>query len=73
MTYMRLGGIARLRYQIHRMRGARVSAVGETWAFVSREFREFMRDEVKAHYTTIAPYSPRSNGAIERQWRSLGA
>ena len=41
-------------------------------SFVSNEFRTFFRDEVKARLTTSAPYSPRSNGAIERQWRTLG-
>lgn len=41
-------------------------------SFVSHEFKAFFRDEVQARLTTSAPYSPRSNGAIERQWRTLG-
>ena len=31
-----------------------------------------MRDEIKAHYTTIVPNEPRQNGAMERQWRTMG-
>jgi hypothetical protein len=30
-------------------------------SFVSHAFREFMQREIKAQFTTIAPYSPRSN------------
>ena len=41
-------------------------------AFVGAKMRAFFRDEVKCRYTTIAPNNPRSNGVMERQWRTMG-
>ena len=32
----------------------------------------YIRDDVKARYTTIVPNTPRQNGAMERQWRNMG-
>ena len=39
--------------------------------FVAAKFREWVRTVPKARFTTIAPYNPRGNGAMERQWRTL--
>ena len=33
---------------------------------------KIMREEIKCKYTTIAPNNPRSNGAMERQWGTMG-
>lgn len=33
--------------------------------------RDFFRDVVKARYTTIPPNTPRANGCMERQWRTM--
>ena len=41
-------------------------------SFVSERTRAFVREEIKARYTTTAPYCPRANGEMERQWRSMG-
>ena len=41
-------------------------------AFTSEQARAFFRDELKCRYTTIAPYSPKSNSPTERQWRTMG-
>ena len=38
---------------------------------VGAKMRAFFRDEVKARYTTIVPNTPRQNGAMERQWRTM--
>ena len=40
-------------------------------AHVAKETVAMFRDEIKCRYTTIAPYTPRSNGAMERQWRTM--
>ena len=40
---------------------------------VSKEMVALMRDEIKCRYTTIAPYNPRANGVMERQWRTMGS
>ena len=42
-------------------------------AHLSKEVVAIVRDELKARYTTISPNTPRSNGAMERQWRTMGS
>ena len=39
---------------------------------LSAKVRAVVRDRFKARYTTIAPNTPRSNGEMERQWRTMG-
>ena len=41
-------------------------------AHLSDEVTSLIRDDFKARYTTIAPDTPRSNGTMERQWRTMG-
>ena len=42
-------------------------------AHLGKEAIDVVRDVIKARYTTIAPNTPRSNGAMERQWRTMAS
>ena len=42
-------------------------------AHLSVEAIAVVRDVIQARFTTIAPHTPRSNGAMERQWRTMAA
>ena len=42
-------------------------------AHLASETLAVIRDVIKARFTTIAPNTPRSNGAMERQWRTMAS